>query len=119
MTQSAREGKRKNGAEQLSIPGFELPDWVPLEAWQEWLAMRRRIRKPLVGPRAARRALTKLDQLRAEGQDLADVLDQSSQNCWTDVYPVHAPTRKAQINGGSSVEDRNRVVVARMTGRRP
>jgi hypothetical protein len=70
-----------------------LPDWMPLDAWQGWLEMRKQRKKPLTD-RAATRAINKLEAMRDAGQDVAEVLDRSTMNGWTDLYEI-----KERANG--------------------
>jgi hypothetical protein len=44
--------------------------------------------KKAMTPGALDRMIKRLDTLRSEGQDLAACLNQSEDNCWTDVYAV-------------------------------
>lgn len=69
------------------------PDWMPIDAWDGWLEMRKARKKPLT-ERAMARAINKLDAMRQAGQDIAEVLDRSTLNGWTDVYEI-----KEQKNG--------------------
>lgn len=64
-----------------------LPIWLPLEAWEGWIEMRKARKKPLT-ERAMQRALNKLDAMRQAGQDIAEVLDRSTMNGWTDIYEI-------------------------------
>ena len=66
---------------------MNLPDWLVKEAWEDFVRMRKAIKKPLT-ERAMIRSLKKLDALRKEGQDPNAVLDQSVDCCWMDLYPV-------------------------------
>lgn len=80
-----------------------LPDWIPIEAWEGWLEMRKQRKKPFT-ERAMVRAINKLDAMRQIGQDIAEVLDRSTMNGWTDLYEI-----KEQTNGnryGDSSTDR-------------
>ena len=70
-----------------------IPDWMPRDAWDGWLQMRKQRKKPLTD-RAATRAINKLDAMRQAGQDIAEVLDRSTLNGWTDLYEI-----KEQKNG--------------------
>ena len=54
-----------------------LPDWLPCEAWAAFVEMRNRIRKPLTDY-AMKLAIAKLDRLRQAGEDVREVLDQST-----------------------------------------
>jgi DNA-binding IscR family transcriptional regulator len=67
--------------------GGALPDWIPLEAWEGWLEMRAIRKKPMTD-RATTRAINKLDVMRQAGQDIAEVLDRSTLNGWTDLYEI-------------------------------
>jgi hypothetical protein len=71
----------------------ELPDWIPVDAWNGWVEMRMLRKKPLTD-RAYNQAISKLDRLRAKGQDITEVLDRSTMNGWTDLYEI-----KEQKNG--------------------
>lgn len=64
-----------------------LPDWLPVDAWNGWLEMRKVRKKPMTD-RAVTRALNKLDSMRLAGQDIAEVLDRSTMNGWTDLYEI-------------------------------
>ena len=48
----------------------------------------RAIRKKPMTDRATTRAINKLDVMRQAGQDIAEVLDRSTLNGWTDLYEI-------------------------------
>jgi DNA-binding Lrp family transcriptional regulator len=62
-----------------------LPDWLPLDAWNGWVAMRKQRKRPLTD-RATARAINKLDVIRNKGHDIEDLLDRSTINGWLDIY---------------------------------
>jgi hypothetical protein len=64
-----------------------LPDWLPIDAWNGWLDMRKQRKKPLTD-RATSRAINKLEAMRDAGQDITEVLDRSTMNGWTDLYEI-------------------------------
>lgn len=64
-----------------------LPDWVPVEAWQEWLKIRPKVKAPNT-PYALRLALKALTDLKNEGQDPEAVLNQSALRGWRGLFPV-------------------------------
>lgn len=64
-----------------------LPDWIPLDAWDGWIDMRKQLKKPLT-ERAKVRAINKLDAMRQAGQDISEVLDRSTMSGWTDLYEI-------------------------------
>lgn len=86
--------ENKNGASAL-------PDWLPLEAWSEFIEMRRRIRASLT-PRAELLAIGVLSKLRSEGHDPRTVLEQSTMNSWRGLFPVKAEQGKS--HGASIVK---------------
>lgn len=78
-------------------PKTKIPDWIPIEAWNGFLEMRASIKKPLKTDRAVTLVVNKLDQLRQQGQNPGDVLDQSTSNSWQGVFAI-----KADFNRGST-----------------
>lgn len=69
-----------------------LPNWLPIDAWEGFVEMRSKIKKPIT-ERARSRAISKLNDLRSKGHDPAEVLDQSTLNCWQDLWPIKSETR--------------------------
>jgi hypothetical protein len=57
----------------------------------------RMLRKKPLTDRAYNQAISKLDKLRAKGQDITEVLDRSTMNSWTDLYEI-----KEQKNGAAN-----------------
>lgn len=66
---------------------FLPPSWLPVEPWNEYKKMRVRIRKPLTNY-AARIAVERLIELRAEGHPPDLVLKQSIFNSWQGLFPI-------------------------------
>ena len=65
----------------------ELPNFIPAEAWNEYLAMRKQIKKPAT-EYAQKLLIKKLLKMFNDGDDLEVVLENSIVNNWTDVYPL-------------------------------
>lgn len=65
----------------------ELPDWIDAEAWRGFCEMRRLKKKPLTG-NAVTRLFKALERLKAQGEDVALVLNQSEDQGYTGVFPV-------------------------------
>lgn len=94
---STREEKRREEKKPPKAPqgaqSVELPDWMPVDAWDEFVAMRRAkgSRNPFtIG--AAKGIVAELAKLKTEGHDPGDCLRQSVRNGWSDVYaPKHKP----------------------------
>lgn len=85
---------------------FVLPEWVPKEAWDAYLEMRRRARKAAT-PTAIRLAIKKLGELRELGDDPKDVLEQSVLNSWQGIFPLQNPRRKGIAGYGHIKGDPN------------
>jgi hypothetical protein len=73
-----------------------IPDWMPMDAWNGWVEMRKKRKRPLTD-RATARAINKLDAIRAKGHDIEDLLDRSTINGWLDIYEP-----KGIISAGNS-----------------
>src|ERR1039457_820963 len=71
---------------QERLPIF-FPDWMPKEAWDGFEKMRRKQKKPLTD-RARICVVNTLAKLREQGEEPEKVLDQSTVNCWLDVFPL-------------------------------
>jgi hypothetical protein len=65
----------------------EMPEWLPLEQWDEYLAMRKGIKKPLT-EYGKKLAIRQLEKLKAVGHDPAAVLDQSIMMSYQGLFPV-------------------------------
>jgi uncharacterized protein YdaU (DUF1376 family) len=66
---------------------YAIPSFVPQDAWDGFVQMRR-TGKGVFTERAAALILKQLEAMRAEGQDVAAVLDQSTANGWKGVFPL-------------------------------
>ena len=75
----------KGGRKKIQI--FDPPDWIPKAIWEEFLAMRNRIRKPAT-PYAQQLVVRELIKLQASGNDPVAVLEQSIRSNYQDVFPI-------------------------------
>ena len=64
-----------------------LPDWLPLETWDAFIKMRKRIKKPPTDY-AVKLLINKLDGFRAKGQDVKEILERSITSSWQDLYEI-------------------------------
>lgn len=78
----SQEGKGREGKGSA----FALPDWVPPDAWNAFVEMRKRIKSPLTD-HAKDLAVSKLAELRKDGHDPRRVIDLSVLNGWKSFYP--------------------------------
>lgn len=81
-----RQPTTNQSIEPINEP-INQPEWLDPQAWDGFVAMRKKIKKPLSG-RALELALKSLAKMREEGQDPNAVLDQSTMNCWQGLFPV-------------------------------
>lgn len=74
-----------------------LPLWIPLDAWNGYVEMRKKIKKPMTS-RATELRIKDLEAFHAQGFDLVQILDQSTANNWTDLYEPKDKTPRASGN---------------------
>lgn len=92
-----KEQKKTPSAAPAALPA--LPEWVPVEAWSGFVAMRKHERHSLT-PRAAKLVLNELGRLRDAGADPGAVLDQSTRNGWRDVFPIREQQKLRAVSNG-------------------
>jgi len=86
---------------------FQLPHWIPLEAWNAYLDMRKTIKKPMT-EYAMQLAIKKLWQFKEQGMSVQEVLDQSTFNTWQGLFPVQNTMYNGRTNGKSEQLEINR-----------
>jgi hypothetical protein len=75
---------------------FVLPDWIPEKAWNDYLEMRRSIKKPVT--RSAKGLLIGiLKKLAHAGENPKLVLEQSTMNGWQGLFPLSKASKRAQL----------------------
>lgn len=67
-----------------------LPDWLPTDAWEGYIAMRKQLKKPAT-VYAQKLAIGRLLDMKEQGHDVREVLEQSIFNSWQGLYPPPAP----------------------------
>jgi hypothetical protein len=90
------EGKKKGG-----VGENKLPDWLPQEAWDGFVEMRKK-GKGVFTDRAKGLALKELKKLKEQGYEPEGVLNQSTMNSWKGIFPLKDKDR------GLSYEDRKK-----------
>ncbi len=86
---SVKESSVKESS--IKAPVFDVPSWIPSDAWLGFKEVRKRKKAPDTD-RALKLIIGKLDKFRAEGQDVAAILDQSVERGWTGVFPLKQAT---------------------------
>lgn len=90
-----------NGATPRFNPlSVKLPGWLDYDAWEGFVEMRKKIKKPLVTSRAVNGIISELGRLRQAGNDPVACIDKSIQNNYPGVYPAN--------NGGANGSQGNR-----------
>ena len=82
----ASASKNKNKPTRMNGNVVELPDWLPVDNWTTYLAMRSRIRKPAT-TRAQRMLIGRLHELRDAGHNPGALIAQAELKCWLTFYP--------------------------------
>lgn len=73
-----------------------LPDWMPMEAWNGYIEMRKKMKKPMTD-HALRLRISDLHKFKELGHDVEAILNQSTANNWTDLYE---PKDRREATGG-------------------
>lgn len=75
----------------------DIPEFIPVDAWKGFVAMRKEIKKPL-SARAITMAVNKLTKMHEAGYDVAAILDRSTFNNWQDLYePKEKPVSQSEF----------------------
>ena len=69
---------------------FALPEWIPPDAWEAWLKVRKR-KRASNEPHALNLAVKTLDELRAAGNAPRAVLERSTLSGYTGLFEVPKP----------------------------
>jgi hypothetical protein len=109
-------------ARRAKPPPPPLPTWLPTDAWDGFVDMRRAKGKKLT-PYGEKLALKTLEKLRSEGHDPRAVLEQTIMRTWDGLFPVKDDTT-AKFNGRSFGQapaalnrtERNRLEIDQMFG---
>lgn len=105
-TETVSESKPTNNPnhshshKELKNRAFALPDWIPEQAWADYIEMRQKIKKPMTD-RAKQLAVIDLAKLKSKGYEPQVVIDNAVKNSWQGLYeprgiaPVGQPKRVA------------------------
>lgn len=94
---------------------FVLPDWIPVDAWDRFVAMRKSIGKPISAD-GKPLAVNKLRALADDGHPPGAVLDQSTFSSWLGLFPIKDKSndRSKQSSRGGSTRDAAQLALERM-----
>lgn len=81
------------------------PDWLPKDAWDAYIAMRKSMGKKYVATEYAQKLLIKkLEGWRNEGQDVEEIINQSIERSWTGLFPIKQEGQKKEAAWWSTDE---------------
>lgn len=103
---------KKNPHKPHSEP-FIRPEGIPADAWQGFVEMRIKIKKPMTDL-AKRMAVGKVEKFVAMGHDPSEILNQSTFNGWQDLYEIkenNYATNGKVYTKGLSKSDRARLAI--------
>jgi hypothetical protein len=87
-TPSSTPSSLSSSKKEKVATAIVLPDWMPLETWQAFLAMRKKMKR-VPTDHAVELLIKKLDRFRANGQNIQAVLEKSITSNWQDVFEIH------------------------------
>jgi hypothetical protein len=94
QAQEQSAAPRKNPPAEIAK--LDLPDWLPVDAWDAFVAMRKKIKAPMTDE-AKRLAVIELEKLMQKGHRPRAVLEQSTLNSWRGLFEI-----KANRSGGDA-----------------
>lgn len=93
-----RKSNQKKPREQVA-----LPDWLPTDAWDDWLKFRKSLRKSPFTDKAQALSLRTLTDLHAKGFDARQIIERSIERGWTGLFE---PRQDLKQSNRPSVNDR-------------
>lgn len=78
---SPQDKTRQDGDETETV----LPDWIPVDLWNEFIAMRKQLKKPATD-RAKQLLIKDLEKLKGQGHDPQSIIELAIKNSWQGLY---------------------------------
>jgi hypothetical protein len=69
------------------VPTNACPEWLDKELWDDYIAYRKELKKPLTAV-GEKRAIMKLQRFYEQGQNVNEILEQSITNNWLGLFAV-------------------------------
>ncbi len=101
-----KKAAKKSTVNKVAAPGEGYPAWLPLDAWNAYLDMRKKIKKPAT-EYAQTLLLKKLAAFYANDLDPGVILNQSIMNGWQDLYAPKDASTAYRGSARPSVADQN------------
>lgn len=103
--------RKQHVSEPLTV---EIPDWMPVEAFNAFIEHRKAKKNPVTTPYAITRLVGSLTRLRDEGHDPEAVINLAIERGWQAFYAPNAPiTSKGGHNDGKSKSQQAREAALR------
>ena len=87
---------------------FSLPDWLNPKTWNSFVEHRKAMKAPLT-PHAVKLAISKLAELRADGNDPDHVIAQSILNGWKGLFEHKSSKRNGSVHETNSRPDNSAI----------
>lgn len=71
---------------QIDIDNTQIPAWVPLNKWNEYLFMLKSSKNRRLSNKQKKKLIAKLDKIRQLKYDLNNVIERSIIGCWNDFF---------------------------------
>ncbi|TGV09430.1 hypothetical protein E4695_04760 [Alcaligenaceae bacterium 429] len=78
---------------------MELPDWLPVELWEKWDRYRKKVSGKKWTMDAKELSVDTLGKLRAAGNDITKVVNQSIERGWTGLFELKDQPKAAPSSG--------------------
>jgi len=91
-----RETERETETEKKKKVVVVVPDWIPEEAWNNWISFRRT--KGGITEHAKNLCISNLEKLRKQGHDPVAVINQSIMQGWAGLFPLRADAQAESSN---------------------
>lgn len=75
-------------ARKARADDLELPDWLPVELWEKWDEFRKEVSGKKWTMAAKKLSVDTMGKLRAAGNDITEVVNQSIERGWTGLFAV-------------------------------
>ena len=92
-TPSSSSSSRKEKIVKKIVKSIEYPEWLDLNLWSEFKKFRTKIKAPLTD-HAEKINIEKLKSLKLQGNDPAEVINQTIERGWKGFFPIQAQQNK-------------------------
>lgn len=91
--------KQQEPPTNQNTPAFSLPDWVPVDVWEEFMATRKKL-KAKDTDYAKKLLVNQLSKFKDQGHDPVEIINTSIRSGWKDVYAPRVSASQATKRTG-------------------